>query len=509
MAPIMLLPLLIVVFLFLADTDRNSVFALSDYDQELYNITLADERAHVDTVYTSVIGVVIATTSGIFSSLCSLQKESYLGLATVYHRLIFSLSIFEVSISVAIALTTLPMPKDMIYQQFEGLLLGNTDTCTAQGFFFVLGGTCASMYNCFLLVYYLLSIRYQMKDSTISKLIEPLMHGYALAYGFSISISLIALDAFNPTPYDVWCTAITYPWWCPGTDEACLLRASKKSYTVRNVMLLHFILIAVVMVGSLALVIWTIYAQESLFKMYKLNSALSRFTQTDEQEQFDRDFYYTKTILKQALAYTVAYASINVFPFISIITGRPNNFVLSVTHLSIRPSQGVFNLLIFIYHKIHNISRNEPDISFCDAIRKIFEGGEEPENVISTIYLVRRDEDDKVQEHCYGEEGSNSKSSVVVSKEQNYIDSSLATLENDNLRNKKNTSEEKSISFEEIRLNDAASSSKQEASSNVISASGLESFSDNNLSIRSSSHDFSRNSNFSFLNDNLSFGSKR
>ena len=37
-----------------------------------------------------------------------------------------------------------------------------------------------------------------MKDSTISKLIEPLMHGYALSYGFSISISLIAVDAFNP-----------------------------------------------------------------------------------------------------------------------------------------------------------------------------------------------------------------------------------------------------------------------------------------------------------------------
>ena len=149
-------------------------------------------------MYTSVTGVVIATTSGTISSLCSLQKESYLGLATVYRGLIFSLSIFEVTISVAIVLATLPMPKDMIYQQFEGLLLGNTDTCTAQGFFFVLGGTCASMYNCFLLVYYLLSIRYQMKDSTISKLIEPLMHGYALAYGFSILISLIAVDAFNP-----------------------------------------------------------------------------------------------------------------------------------------------------------------------------------------------------------------------------------------------------------------------------------------------------------------------
>ena len=373
------------------------VLALSDYDPELYNITLADERTHLETVYTSVVGVSIAATTGACSSFCSLVimyliLKSRSKLSTIYHRLIFCLSIYEVIISIAIAFTTLPMPKDMIYNQFNGLILGNTSTCSAQGFLFILGAQSAGLYNSFLMVYYLLSIRYQMPDANISKLVEPLMHAYTTAFGFSISISLLVFDAYNPTPYDVWCTAITYPYWCPGSqDQACLIRGSRSSYHVRNIMLLHNILSATVVLSSLCLVIWTIYSQERLFVMYRAN-IISRLRL---QETFEQDFYLTKAILKQASAYALSFLLVNIFPFISMVFGRPNNTFLSIAHLLLRPSQGVFNLLIFLYHKIYNIKRNNRNASLCHAIVDIFNGSYEPENAISTIYLVRQDEENK------------------------------------------------------------------------------------------------------------------
>lgn len=74
-------------------------------------------------------------------------------MGSVYHRIMFGMSFFDIVQSLAMAFTTLPMPTYMIYDQFE-------DSRKAQGFMFLIGSMTATTYNAMLCLYYLCALRY-------------------------------------------------------------------------------------------------------------------------------------------------------------------------------------------------------------------------------------------------------------------------------------------------------------------------------------------------------------
>jgi len=152
---------------------------------ELYEKAINDERTHLETVSTSLLGATIPCISGSISVVsCALIifiiLRSTVGLSTTYHRLIFGLSVAVTMYSFALALSTLPMPTDMMYDQFEGRYIGNTLTCTIQGFVFFYFSSVALGYNVVLCLYYLCSIRYKMSEAHIRKCVEPSLHAAAI-----------------------------------------------------------------------------------------------------------------------------------------------------------------------------------------------------------------------------------------------------------------------------------------------------------------------------------------
>jgi hypothetical protein len=370
--------------------------------EEFIITLLADDRIQVDTFYTSKAGVAIAATTGTISAISSfiiiyIMYKSKQGFKkSVYHRIMLGMSISDIIVSVAIAFTTLPMPKDMIYRQFEGLLVrGNISTCTAQGFFFMLGGSCTAAYIASLMLYYLFSIRYKKSEEEIAKRFEPWLHAIPIIYSISISSSLVAFEALNPTPFECWCTAMTIPYWCPSTpnDDSCILRAKRGAYIVHHIMSVFFILIVVVSIGSLAMIISGTYEQEKLLKFY-LQSVDRASRVNSDRVRFD--YQDTWAISKQALAYFVAYASVNIFPVITLFLGKTNlgTGAFPVFHLILRPLQGFFNLLIFSYHKVDNIQRAVPGTGFSTALHQVFFPSpteETPEFIVSSLSIVRRD----------------------------------------------------------------------------------------------------------------------
>lgn len=86
-------------------------------------------------------GIIIPTITGALSFLSSSfimitiyrSKQN-----TVYHRILFFLSFWDALVSFCIALTTLPMPKDVIYD-YKGPSYGNHGTCSMQAFLIFLG----------------------------------------------------------------------------------------------------------------------------------------------------------------------------------------------------------------------------------------------------------------------------------------------------------------------------------------------------------------------------------
>ena len=190
-------------------------------DHELYNTTMEDDRAHLDTTYTSTRGSALAATIGSISLISSLVvitliSKSGQGLSSVYHRIVLGISISDALLSLALALTTLPMPTDMIYD-FEGIVMGNNATCSTQGFMHAFGGIASSCYGISLLVYYLFSIRYRWSDARFARRIEKVLHFLSVGYSCGLSLCFLFLDFYNPTPLDAWCTIVSVPWWCVGT----------------------------------------------------------------------------------------------------------------------------------------------------------------------------------------------------------------------------------------------------------------------------------------------------
>lgn len=129
------------------------------------------------------------------------------------------MSVSDILASVAMALTTLPILKDMIYTQFEMTeVYGNNATCNAQGFAFFVGANLTFRLNASLCVYYLVSIRYKM--SRIPQKVEPYLYLGTVITSLPIGIILIFTKTYNPSPWDDWCTNMALPWKCSSQENS-------------------------------------------------------------------------------------------------------------------------------------------------------------------------------------------------------------------------------------------------------------------------------------------------
>ena len=99
--------------------------------------------------YFTKAGIIIPTVTGTISFLSSsaiiyviLRSKS--GIKTTYHRIILGLSIADCITSFVILLTTIPMPKNVIYP-FALASYGNVATCEAQGLIYIIGNVALLM----------------------------------------------------------------------------------------------------------------------------------------------------------------------------------------------------------------------------------------------------------------------------------------------------------------------------------------------------------------------------
>ena len=141
---------------------------------------------------------VIATSSASVSAVSSLSILyvifiSEMRFKSVYHRLMTSLATFDFISSLAIALTTVPMPRDVIYPYEGGRVYGTVATCEAQGFASIFGGVGSFFISLGLSVFYVSIIQFRIKDRPLKRYLEPCIHIFALAsaIGFAVSKSLL------------------------------------------------------------------------------------------------------------------------------------------------------------------------------------------------------------------------------------------------------------------------------------------------------------------------------
>ena len=112
----------------------------------------------------------IGSSTILFKIFRNLRKDDY---TTPYERMILGLSTCDVLSSITYAIGPFLLPSATSKRPWA---LGNDSTCTYLGFFNQLACFWAVWYNCLLSFYYLLTVRFQVKNSVFREKYEFLMH---------------------------------------------------------------------------------------------------------------------------------------------------------------------------------------------------------------------------------------------------------------------------------------------------------------------------------------------
>jgi len=361
-----------------------------------------DERLDIKTIYNSWSGILTTVTSAVISIIASavvirLICRSAKGIKkSVYHRILFGMSAADIVQSLALALTTLPMPKDMIYTNFQGIILGNDATCLTQGFVVSFGAFTGLMYNAMLSLYYLCSIRYYMSNEDFARWIEPLLHGVSVVSGLTIASLLVSYKSYHPSPLSTsWCGIDKYPYWCTEGDCDGFIGSGASGALVAYFTLAFSLITFCILVSSMVLIVITVRGQQ--LRMNNMDSASTGNTKSRVLVMQTHILANTTIVMKQAIAYTL----INVFGFVMIVVlpyvRSFNEFqvpsaTFQIFFLILRPLQGLLNSIIFIYHKASSLQRAHPTFKFSTAVGKVLKGEEEEGDgrVVSDLLILRQ-----------------------------------------------------------------------------------------------------------------------
>jgi len=399
---------------YLLNAVENLDSSILDNNDDEAVVEHGDERLDINTIYTSWSGIMITATSAGISIIASavvmrLIYRSAKGLKnSAYHRILFGMSAADIVQSLALAFTTLPMPKDMIYTNYQGLILGNNASCLTQGFMVCFGVITGLMYNAMLSLYYLCFIRYNMSNEDFARWIEPLLHGVSVVTGLTTASVYLSYTSYHPSPISfTWCgLGDAYPYWC--NDRACVENAGidpggtirglgAKGKLIVYVTAGFSLTIICILVTSMALIVITVRDQQ--LRMNSKNSAPTGSTEARVHSRQARILANTKIVRKQAIAYTL----INIFGFVMAIVLPASRYfsqdrylpppaTFQIFFLIFRPLQGLLNSIVFIYHKASDYQRANRLLLFRTAVREVLNGGEEHGDgrVVSDLLLLRQ-----------------------------------------------------------------------------------------------------------------------
>ena len=265
--------------------------------------------------------IAIATCSGSVSFLCSMitvyiiLKSPKDVFHTAYHRIMLLLSTGDMITSLGIALTTLPMPKDVVYA-FAQKSYGNVLTCTIQAMVVISGSAGTLLISSLLYIYYLCSLVFQMTDAKFRKYVEtPFIMGII---GFLLYelYGEIDYENMNPSPKTVWCSNEKYPFDC-NTDlddgeQECRGRDGVGDDFDKNIFSV-IVLVFAILILVMFLIIFFFYRNErKLQKLTLPDEENENTTSADERigsiiDELKEKRAETKRITKQSLLYITAF----------------------------------------------------------------------------------------------------------------------------------------------------------------------------------------------------------
>jgi len=349
----------------------------------------------------SLTNAIFQTVASIVSLLASITIlwmvfRSHEQLSSIFHRLLLMLSISDIISSIAIGLSTIPIPSE--YKDIIWNAKGNTTTCQMQGFFIFIGSMAAPLYNCSLCWYYVFVVKFQKKDDYIKKTVEPFLHGIPIIFSLIGAVTILVNGAFNANMS--FCFI--------GTDPTCDDFDCISSFDAKMLFIIFsaapYIILPIVILVTMGIMFQAVLAQEKTRKRYgsivlrgniksrialmsessedtskkgnmkillsKMNSVTSTSSVRSSRETTRNNPKMSRLILNRALAYSFGFIFTYTLPMIisiNTLLNRETGFFLSILARILFPLQGFFNFLIFIYPRVLHAKRSSSNISWYKA----------------------------------------------------------------------------------------------------------------------------------------------
>lgn len=326
------------------------------------------------------------------------------GLSTTYHRIMAYFATSLMIANIVAGLGTIPMPKDNIYP-FKGPSLGNDATCTAQALILVFVLINHVLCNVHLAWYYVAILVLKLKEKTVERYVEPFMLITNLAFSISISVYFYKVDYYHVDPLLPYCSPARYPFhctWIPGEecDDNGTFMYTAEGYDalVKGSNIFLYVVFSLVVLAMLIIIVNTLMFERNLLKRKELSSTSHGKSSSDGRrtqisgssnekvsgivEDGSRgnsevgitasDLKFTRIVSFQATLYIVSFL-ISYSPTVaSLAKDYPENGLVAYWRIFIANFQGVFVLIIFLYHKVHNIRRRQRDNTIMDALATVF-----------------------------------------------------------------------------------------------------------------------------------------
>ncbi|GFH50098.1 hypothetical protein CTEN210_06574 [Chaetoceros tenuissimus] len=284
----------------------------------------------------------------------------------------FVYSVFDFMFSLAIALTTIPMPSgedEMIYE-FGGPSYGNVSTCTIQGYVILISAFGLLASASILYIYYCSSIVFKMPQEKFAKQVER--PSYILTITTMVAYSLILFlkypDMVNPTPISPYCSWDSYPHGCADNDnELVCLRGNSKDQNVLVLMILPPLTCSfLILLVSMTMILYNHSKHlKALRKARKEQSDMHCEIEESMQLAIVEEASITsKKVTSQAIAYILSFLLTWIFLVLKLALKDMNDLrSLDVLRLIFQPSQGIFHLIIFLWQKVDAVRRCNPEFS--------------------------------------------------------------------------------------------------------------------------------------------------
>eukprot|EP00579_Thalassiosira_antarctica_P019220 CAMPEP_0201960656 /NCGR_PEP_ID=MMETSP0904-20121228/7337_1 /ASSEMBLY_ACC=CAM_ASM_000553 /TAXON_ID=420261 /ORGANISM="Thalassiosira antarctica, Strain CCMP982" /LENGTH=507 /DNA_ID=CAMNT_0048506675 /DNA_START=131 /DNA_END=1651 /DNA_ORIENTATION=+ len=258
-----------------------------------------------------------------------------------YQRIMVGFSIFDILFSFFYwFLGTWMTPSDTGWWG----AVGNTQTCSVQGFFSaLLFGT--AMYQMMLSLQMLLLVHFMWNPDEFAFRIERKMHFLNIIGVILIAVIPLFFDGYNPLCGT--CLPVPTPYWCgdwflgDGTTE-CIRGDATLANVYQYSFWVFISLITLFCSGSMIAIYLSVYLQERKMQKYRFN--------TDENDEVENAHSESERIRQALLLYISAFLICWIFPLILWYTPHsvPSLHIVGDVLFAL---MGFFNMLVFINPK--------------------------------------------------------------------------------------------------------------------------------------------------------------